>query len=85
MFLIINPTTILEIYFNHQHTVNICTVVFIFLFNLFQCELIMEKHEPHITEVFKEEKPHEDAVIELCETRTKLCSGLKKKLAKDEL
>ena len=55
------------------------------LFNLFQCELIMEKHEPHITEVFKEEKPHEDAVIELCETRTKLCSGLKKKLAKDEL
>ena len=45
----------------------------------------MEKHETHITEVFKEEKPHEDAVIELCETRTKLCSGLKKKLAKDEL
>ena len=45
----------------------------------------MEKQEHHITEVFKEEKPHEDAVIELCETRTKLCSGLKKKLAKDEL
>ena len=52
---------------------------------IFQCELIMEKEEPHITEVFKTEKTHEDAVIELCETRTKLCSGLKKKLTKEEL
>ena len=52
---------------------------------IFQCELIMEKHEPHITDVFKTEKTHEDAVIELCETRTQLCSGLKRKLNKDEL
>ena len=45
----------------------------------------MEKHEPDITEVFKKEKTHEDAVIELCEKRTKLCSGLRRKLNKDEL
>jgi len=46
----------------------------------------MEKQEPHIMEVFKEEKAHEDAVIELCETRTKLCSGLKKRIkTKNEL
>ena len=44
----------------------------------------MEKHEPHITEVFKKEKTHEDAVIELCETKTQLCSGLKRRLNKDE-
>ena len=43
----------------------------------------MEKEEPHIMAVFKEEKSHEDAVIELCETRTKLCSGLKTKLKKN--
>ena len=58
---------------------------YILVYFTFQCELIMEKHEPHITEVFKEEKPHEDAVVELCETRTQLCSGLKKKLTKEEL
>ncbi len=52
---------------------------------IFQCELIMEKHEPHITDVFKTEKTHEDAVIELCETRTQLCSGLKRKFNIDEL
>ena len=40
----------------------------------------MEKEEPHILEVFKEPKTHEDAVIELCQTRTKLCSGLELKL-----
>ena len=43
----------------------------------------MEKEEPHIMAVFKKETPHDDAVVELCETRTKLCSGLKKKIKKN--
>ena len=43
----------------------------------------MEKEEPHIMEVFKEEKTHEDAVVELCETRTRICSGLKDKMKKN--
>ena len=45
----------------------------------------METHEPHIMELFMAEKPHENLVVEFCETRTKLCSDLEKKLEHHEL
>ena len=44
----------------------------------------MEKEEHHIMEVFKEEKSHEDAIIEFCQTRTKLCSDLDKRIKQDK-
>ena len=50
-----------------------------------QCELIVEEEEDNVLETFaNEETTNAQKIVELCETRTKICKGLKKKY-RDEL